>query len=809
MVVNKIKNVALVGLLCFSWASCIREEPAPVTQQSDVTLVPVAFSFEVNALEDGTPETKTLMEPDNGISANNQIDNFVVLQFDGVSPAAFPVGEQQYFDHYPLNPGETITLAASDVPNTVLVLANTFGPVSITSRTTLARFMEQAYSTISGLSGMFTTKNGDEYIRMSGSAYVSSISAGTPVTVTLKRNIAKIILKVRNTSSGADAVSLSHVHLQDINTKYYYLANIAPELTAANPSIVFSDPYSESNPQRMDHTLLSFPAEKNPGQADAGQWEQYEFWVPANLRGVTSSTQQYCKGNGAPDGATRICLHGSYVDTGYTPARNTLINYTYYLGGNLENDFNLRPNHKYTYEITIPSKGDAEFDYRIDDTKEVTFKKDANCYILHPPVVEGQTRSYRIPVRRAAVFWNPSSSSGVYEAYNFTGYSAHKIESNTNWTARVLWSDFNMSSYTGDNAFLQESTGRGYDPDNHAQAYITVRVTAGMKGNVVVGLDVGGDNLWSWHFWITDYDPDRHVAVSSGQYRYGVGHGEVHRYNSPIWSTAADDTHIGYASGFIMDRNLGAMGIKNTGEQSGGLYYQYGRKDPFLDRSDFYREGTIYEPVLTSGGTSISDRVVTYAYNAADESKNVRFTVKNPMVFIRGGSKWTSDDDDLASGAAAGYTNYYWNDRKFWLHTDSGSQNILEMKKSIYDPCPAGWKLPVPEIYNNFVRQVGSELTYTVDASYAGLYYYPEGYENAATTGRIYYPLTGYREYTSGNLMYVDVLGQIWMATFKNTTIAYRFSYGNNALIINREWYKPEANTVRCIREEPYLPGTL
>ena len=37
---------------------------------------------------------------------------------------------------------------------------------------------------------------------------------------------------------------------------------------------------------------------------------------------------------------------------------------------------------------------------------EIVFASDANSYMLKPPTGAGQTRTYKIPVRRAAVFWD-------------------------------------------------------------------------------------------------------------------------------------------------------------------------------------------------------------------------------------------------------------------------------------------------------------------------------------------------------------------------------------------------------------------
>lgn len=800
------KYTLLLSSLLLAAVSCTREEMIPLSGEDGELRVPVTLCLDVEALADGTPSTKAVMEPDNGTSSDDQIQNFVVLQFNGVSSSAQLTGGQVYFDHWPLTSEEKVTLVASDSPNTVVVLANTFDRISITSGTTLGTFLQQDYTTISSLSGVFTTYSGNDYLRMSGSAKLDNVTAGSSVNVSLKRNVAKIIVNVTNNTSGNsgdDVITLSKVHLREINAKYYYLAHIASEITAADPSLAFSDPYSSANPHRFDNIQEDFAAAGN-----SGTMQTYTYYVPANLRGTTSNTYQYNKGNGAPEGATRFRLYGTYG------ASATPIIYTYYLGGNLTNDFNLLPNYKYTYNITINSRGDANYDYRIDDMGETVFSTDANCYMVHPPETSGQSRIYAIPVRRAAVFWNEEGvNGGVYGASAMTGYTSYVWDSGTAWTAEVLWSDFNLSAYTGDDAFLQVSSGTGFDPANpsHAQPYFKVKVKSGMKGNVVVGVKVNGIVQWSWHFWITEYDPDKHIVPEPGKYIYGVREGDVHRYNNTLWNTTAAENTVGYANGFIMDRNLGAIGTTVNTKGSRGLHYQWGRKDPFVysntsgTDNSFFLGGVTTASVLTSGANDPEKRALVNnnaTYLSADSYKNIRYTVTHPTVYIYGQSSnwnWTVNEDDLGDG---GSTSYRWNDRKFWQHT--GDQASLELKKSIYDPCPPGWKVPINGTWNGFnILTAENEAagTYTTVWADAGRYYYPEGYVNRETTGAIYFPASGFRYYSGGGLNLVGSSGYFWSASPGSATNGYSLYFYSTYVYPSNNYVRAYGFPVRCVRE--------
>ena len=78
------------------------------------------------------------------------------------------------------------------------------------------------------------------------------------------------------------------------------------------------------------------------------------------------------------------------------------------------------------------------------------------------------------------------------------------------------------------------------------------------EGNAVIGAyDAGGTLMWSWHIWAVNYDPEASAVDFNGLK--------------------------------MMDRNLGALANDNSTVEnilaSYGLYYQWGRKDPFIGPS--------------------------------------------------------------------------------------------------------------------------------------------------------------------------------------------------------------------------------
>lgn len=788
MKVNNILSFLLLagGVLSAS-LSCTREG-MDIPSREDTDCVPVCLSLSVAGMEAGTPETKAIMEPETeGVeSLAQQVKNFTVLQFEGSGLDAKLVELPDYYkDAGKVFDGieQVRLLPSSDDhpgPFIIVVAANTFDNIYAQKGMTLQQFLQMDYDRMADYDAVFTKVQegavSNDYLRMSGVGEVQRIDANTSVGIVLKRNVSKITINVTNTTgAGEDAggipVILKKAQLRDINAKYYYLTNIDS----------FQDNYSPADPYRFDKEAEDLPAPEADGSY------KLTYYVPANLRGTNSSKAQYSKALGAPEGATRFCLYGTYGSD------NTGINYTYYLGGDLVNDFNLKPNHHYTYNITLKSKGDARYDYRIEDCKEVKFKVDANCYMVQPPAGHGQERIYAIPIRRIATFWNdPGSNDGVYNAS--AGNLSYRISPDFEWKAKVVWSDFDLHEYFDNPSdFLTQKDGTGYKSDD---ACFKIKVKSGMKGNVVIAVMNRGVYFWSWHIWITDYNPDREaLAPVAGTYVYGVEGGHVHRYNNAIFNSGE------YRQGFIMDRNLGASGASYEG-LNGTMYYQFGRKDPFPG----YNQNGAFETYYTyaDGISKEVTGITTVNRDATGQgAKNIRYSVWNPMTLILGNSRnldseWTLNDD-------LGGNQSIWLDNQYAGHT--GDQQTLEKNKSIYDPCPPGWRVPRSAAFEHVKNMPSSSITKE------GLTY------NPVSGVSIFFPAHSYFDGDDtasgkGQLVTSSLNDTGFVASSDTTTASsgaqtyhatQTLRFKNNNAVVLGNYSQADAYPVRCVREEAYV----
>ena len=234
-----------------------------------------------------------------------------------------------------------------------------------------------------------------------------------------------------------------------------------------------------------------------------------------------------------------------------------------------------------------------------------------------------------------------------------------------------------------------------------------------------------------------------------------------------IWLTDQPEEQVYYNNaGTMMDRNLGATSATPGDVGALGLLYQWGRKDPFLGSS------SISESVEAESTISWPSAVQSDASNGT-----ISYATEHPTTFICGNSyngDWY-------------YTGSYTTDNTCW-----------QSLKTIYDPCPAGWRVPDGGENGVWAKALGSSSWYagTYDESNEGM-----DFSNKFASGQIvWYPASGYCNPDSGVLEYVGRYGYYWSCT-PNNSGAYEFSFAgiNVAPVVSGDHALGIA--VRCIKE--------
>ena len=231
--------------------------------------------------------------------------------------------------------------------------------------------------------------------------------------------------------------------------------------------------------------------------------------------------------------------------------------------------------------------------------------------------------------------------------------------------------------------------------------YFEFAITEGVEGNIILGVhrytDVGRTLLddvflWSWHMWVTDYDPDIVLPLltpeldangNDTRWVYGVLKGDVNRFSGNIWKTG------GALEGrYMMDRNLGALS-QTERHGPGTLYYQLGRKDPFMYASSMNGAPTKGVTVYNRYNDALEFPFKTKAQLESANSQNnlVRYSIYHPDTYLLVPGDWSwGDVGDYSSLKYCNAANWY--DPKL---TTGNTPNLNA--KSIFDPCPAGWRV--------------------------------------------------------------------------------------------------------------------
>lgn len=258
-------------------------------------------------------------------------------------------------------------------------------------------------------------------------------------------------------------------------------------------------------------------------------------------------------------------------------------------------------------------------------------------------------------------------------------------------------------------------------------------------GNALVALfDNNGTILWSWHIWVCPgYDPLKTAKVY---------------YNN---------------AGTVMDRNLGALSADHEGSLNltCGLYYQWGRKDPFSGLAGSACSATAFTEDF-QWKTEAVDR----------NTGTIEYSVVNPTTFL----KPSGDGTD-------------------WIFYSSGESEDFSRwqggMKTKYDPCPAGWMVPDYNLWSSAMTGNPSFETYGINAT-----------GHLSADAGVWYPASGYvKDYK--NEAPVTGIGAVWAAALPGSS--QNLSSSRSAFMfdaVNRTWPVPRMQpsyglSVRCVKE--------
>ena len=802
MKVTRILGLWIVSALCFF--SCTEEEQGPGNIIPDVSTTPVRLALGMTPMHETGGVTRA--RGDNSLDLvlgeesdragtragtltddqENAVGDICVFQFGNGD------SKLKYSEYATLTDGQLtadISLASGMGTCTVYVLANVG---DLTSRvaygSSLADFKKLAAEVTSG-------KGTGQNLPMCGSKNdFNSETANASLTVQLTRSVAKVSLNLTTPNSG-DAFAVSAIKLMNVAKKLYYVESAA---TAPSAPTELTD-YTSNN----SNTITWYIPENKAGTNSLTDWkDRYEGNVPAT--------------------ATYILIEGSYTPKGGT-ARD--VSYAIYLGaGNNPADFNVARNTKYTVNASI--KGTNLDDGRVLVGKDLSAAgtRTVNCYVVK---TTDANKWYRF---KATVRGNGAQTAAQI---SYTGAEIPAGAEISPVKAGLVWEtrDSNGTVHTLDYV--------GYSRNG----YIVFKLGSATEGNAVVAAKSGTTTLWSWHIWATKAFDRAGIKVQA----YDTRPRTVDGHFTPAQRKGIKvmDRHLGSASG-------AASKVEAEVIKTYGVYFQFGRKDPFPAAGVMTRaDDAEIVPVYDGSGSKIlknsnqkKNSEITKGTDQAAVKAQLAYTVENPLMFM------LRDDGDKVAAYGGDGTNPSYNwifaahpqktpwkaSNKLWGGGLTNEVNslilgtVVDIEKTIYDPCPYGYHMPPQDIWTNFTvaatvynssnitdynvvandkfNQTDSKIGFT-DANFKvwGRRYFTTGEASATaadgTSNEAFYPAAGYRNGADGRVYNVGWGCYAWSASPFSAA-----SQSAGFLSVYSYWVNPVSNTsradafpVRCVRD--------
>ena len=390
----------------------------------------------------------------------------------------------------------------------------------------------------------------------------------------------------------------------------------------------------------------------------------------------------------------------------------------------------------------------------------------ANAYVISAP------GHYRIPLVYGNAIENGVTNSKSYIShapagnpnvlYNFKDHNnqditdpwIEKTNSGANKgvdVAEVVWADANDLVHSPS---IVHDGGEGF-------LNFEVKANDIQSGNAVVAVKKGNTVVWSWHLWFAPKDALDKIPVTNHDDKVYNFTKELLGWKPTLWNSSESDKARTVKVKVVQT-------IKNAGEAKWTVinitqnpvniwkgiatFYQFGRKDAFpgvnvLAKNSHFTSNAGYNMTI-SNNIQNPDKF----YNQHTESELPNYTFLN---------LWAADNTATMGDRQA---------------------NVV---KTVYDPCPAGFKMPDKFAFSGFTTtgwssNIPSNLNVdgTNDRQTFENNFGYNFWTNKSKTATIKFPALGARYYGNGELYWVGNYGTYWSAgpydTVKGSSLSFQ-----------------------------------
>ena len=430
------------------------------------------------------------------------------------------------------------------------------------------------------------------------------------------------------------------------------------------------------------------------------------------------------------------------------------------------------------------------YDLSIHNIKGVTIPRStANCYIISHPGYYKIPLVYGNAIKNGAINTNSYISQAPtgtpnellilrhfkdHVGQNITDPWIEKTNSGANNGvdgAKLVWADTPNLVHFGSNKIVR---GGG-------ETFVQFEVKASdiQNGNAVIAVMKNNVVVWSWHLWFIYDDALNSITCTNFQGKDYAFTEESLGMKYTIWNGTS------YASPrsvkVKVEQETPNGGIKQEGfltitqnpsnvRQGFTTLYQWGRKDAFPG-TDANLSGTFNR--------------------SAGDNMSIPNNIQHPENYYTNGSSWNNMPP-------AGYT---W--CNLWsANSTTTDYNDNPVVKTVYDPCPAGFKLPASNAFTGF-NKTGSNTGIETDFNITSTWSYGWNFNNRITApdASVYFPASGLRYETNGSLHDMGSIGCYWSAVAFSMGSGNLLVFGQSLVFPLRDVSRPTGCSARPVAE--------
>lgn len=312
----------------------------------------------------------------------------------------------------------------------------------------------------------------------------------------------------------------------------------------------------------------------------------------------------------------------------------------------------------------------------------------ANCYLVNAP------GTYSLPLVYGNAIKDGMTNEGAYKVKESVQVTRYVMKTFINHLEKGI-----AHPYIADNEGCNPSSAalvwqdrKGLVThvslkDDKTLVFEVPKASIGQGNALIAVKDDKGNILWSWHIWVTDYRLGEDLkSLSMGCEMMPVNLGWCDAVRTDYAKRVVQVRFTQSESNQTLNKTI--TQLEGTEYGTGyATYYQWGRKDPLVPAVGEGQNHVWYD----AEGNESTELVVERVDNGTGNTNRVFATwILHPDKFV------------VPSAADFPYKNLWAVNHNTQYYSTTEALQMRESDKSVYDPSPVGYKMPVINVYTAF-----------------------------------------------------------------------------------------------------------